>query len=1022
MPSFDLLVAAIRERIDYEAVFSEFITLKGKGVERSAFCFAHKNTDTPALGVNVEEGLYCCRNPECGATGDVFTFYQRMRSLTFPEAVRELARRVGLNPDDYGAHTPPPPEPGPVDEETLIQEYLGKGAAPPPAGMTPVSRNGSKPHKKDEDEPEKYIDPAIVDAFHSRLLATTPLLEWLESKRGITRSTIEQYKLGHDGQRYYIPVCDEEGRWVNIRRYKPDAKRSADKMISWRVGFGKARLFPIATLKASEPDSAVYLLEGEMDCLLALQYGLPAVTTTGGAGTWRERWNPLFQDRHVVICYDADDAGRVGASYIANQLSGVARSIKNVVIPLTEPPGADFTDYIVGHGQTINDFLRLVEQSPFFVVGTQPRTIPPDQEPIKLHLSHASKAEYLNVPIRMDVMVSGKTTAPFIVPREVRLGSCGMPGLKMCERCAVATAGGQIVKRIEFESNEILQFINVPDDRLQRTIKLKVGVPGKCGLVKIEATEAINVEEVQVIPEIERTEEETPYVTRAAFFVGHGLQTNRSYRVTGITVPEPRRQYATHLIHTAIQSQSNIDSFRLSEDIVDRLRVFQPHESGEAGLWGHLRTMYDDLEKYTRIYQRRDLMLAVDLTYHSVRMFKFQGELLARGWAEALIIGDSRTGKTTITKRLLDYYGAGEFTTGENTSLAGLVGGLHQVGTSWALQWGRIPLNDRRLIVIDEANNLPTEQISRMSSMRSSGVAEVIKVHTERTSAQTRQIWLTNPRSPRPLSSFTQGVLAVKELVGAPEDIARFDMVVTAASGDVPLAVVNAIRGQETPSTFTNELCHQRVMWAWSRTPEHVVWQEGAESLVLDRATEQGELYRYATEIPLVEPNEQRVKLARLAVSTAAMFFSASEDGHQVIVRPEHVEFAAKFLDTLYKKPSLAFHEYASTQRHRFVLTNSEVVQSILRRNPGAMRSMMEQEQFTQRDLKEILAMNDNDELRAHITTLREAGFLRRQGSSFYLKTPAAIKWLRMQLTGGTGEQVDFSDMMDESVPASPPW
>lgn len=1022
MTATDNTVVRIRELINYEKLFEEFLgDLKGQGAERQAFCIWHKNTDTPALGVNVEEGLYLCHNPQCGESGDVFDFYMRVRSLTFPEAVNELARRVGL-PENPRINSPVSEE---KDYDTLaakqaevLANYIagkptvpaGPTSAPPPA----------PPRPRRVEAPVQIIDEAVVESMHNRLLGTPAMLELLATRRGITRETVVRFKLGHDGQRFYIPVRNTEGQCVNIRRYNPDSRQAKSKMISWRQGFGSARLFPLDQLTNENP---VYLFEGEMDCLLAQQEGLNALTTTGGAGTWRDAWCPLLEGREVIVCYDADEPGRIGASHVAAKLSGIARSCRIVSIPLNEPVGADFTDYIVGHGHTKEDFLALVASSPYFQADLVANLPALEEEPTSLHLSQASKAEYHNRPVRFNVMVSGKTTSPFLIPREVRVGcpSAVRGTMTMCERCPVSAAGGPIEKRLEFESNDVLTFTNVTDEALKRAVKQRVGVPTKCGYAKHEVLEAMNVEEVQLIPEIEMTEAEAPYVTTAAFYMGHGLKANLSYNMTGVTVPEPKRQLATHLIHTAIESQSNIDAFKLTSDVVSRLRVFNPQQDGVGGLWTQLSAIYDDLERYTRIYQRRDIMLAVDLTFHSVLQFKFQGERLKRGWCEALIIGDSRTGKTSIVQRTLEYYRAGEFSTGENTTLAGLVGGLHQVGTSWALRWGRIPLNDRRLLVIDEAGNLPPEQIARMSSMRSSGIAEVIKVHTERTNARTRQIWISNPRSPRPLSSFSQGVLAVKELIGAPEDIARFDLVVSAASADVPLAIVNAARAQENTRTYTEELCHQRVMWAWSRTAEQVVWENGGTEAVLRLATEQGERYRYATEIPLVEPNEQRVKLARLAVSAACVFFSASDDGTHVLVKPEHVEFAAAFLEMLYSKPSMSFTEYATGMRSRYVLGQVDAIARILI-HPTARRSLMEQEMFTQRDIQEIVAINDRDDLRESLTTLRESGFLRRVGSSYYVKTPAAIRWLRERMPNNGQEVLNFDSVMSGTMPEQPPF
>jgi hypothetical protein len=165
-------------------------------------------------------------------------------------------------------------------------------------------------------------------------------------------------------------------------------------------------------------------------------------------------------------------------------------------------------------------------------------------------------------------------------------------------------------------------------------------------------------------------------------------------------------------------------------------------------------------------------------------------------------------------------------------------------------------------------------------------------------------------------------------------------------------------------------------------------------------ATEQGEKYRYATEIPLVEPNEQRIKLARLAVAAAALFFSTDESGETVIVKKEHVDFVASFLERLYCKPSLAFDEYARQQTSQHEIGQPDVVAELIRKKANAGRHFMQQERFTQRDIQEILGINDRDDLRDAITKLRDTSFLKREGSNFYVKTTAAVRWLRQEISG----------------------
>lgn len=967
--SADQVLQEIRQRIDYLAVYREFcgtLTPEGRGWHKT-ICKFHED-NRPSMGCHEEHGGFNC--VACNASGDFIDFYKHVRSVTFVEAVQELARRVGI-------------------------EW-----SPEPAG-----------------EPQRTIDPAIVDANHERLKATADRMDFLTTERGLTAEIIDQYKLGHDGQRYYIPIHEPStGEYVNIRRYDPRA-RAQNKMISWRTGFGAARLWPMEAVTGGE--EVVYLMEGEMDALLARSLGLNALTCTGGAGTWRDPWSVMFAALHVVICYDADNAGRAGAVAVARKLHGRAASVKIVEIPLPEIRGADFTDYIVAHGHTKGDFLALVRDTAEFVPSDVPDDIEPvNREPVTVHLSQASLADYDNAAITTPVIVSGKTHAPYIIPSQIE-AKCSMPGARMCERCPVAGHAGRIVYDLSIDTKPVaLRLLGVNEDRQNKELRKMIGIPSKCSYVEMSRMSAANVEEIQIIPEVAESDEEAPYVTRSAYYQGHGLQANRGYVMTGVTLPHPANQASTHIIRDAVPSRSNLDAFQLTESVVSDLRKFQPPEPGLEALVGKLGEIYTDLEHVTRIFQRRDLMTAVDLVYHSVLQFDFQGERLKRGWCEAFIIGDSRTGKTTIVERLRDHYRAGELSSGENTSLAGLVGGLSQIGTTWTLQWGKVPLNDRRLLVVDEAGNLPPEQIAKLSSMRSSGVAEIVKVHTERTNARTRMIWIANPRDDRSLSSYSQGVVAIKELIGAPEDIARFDLFGTALSSDVGLDTINTAHDHSGEREYGSSLCHQRVMWAWSRRADQVEFTDQAVAAVLHYATVMGEQYRHCTEIPLVEPNEQRVKLARLAVATACMFFSTDDTGEPVIVLPEHVEFGYRFLEQLFHKPSLAFAEWASARQRENTLRNVSQVENILGSDQNVTLQLMQEEYLSQRSLKEILGVDDNDTMRSHVTTLVTAGFLARVGGR-YRKTPAAIRWLRHKISGS--ETDAMSGIMGSAFDADEP-
>jgi hypothetical protein len=79
----------------------------------------------------------------------------------------------------------------------------------------------------------------------------------------------------------------------------------------------------------------------------------------------------------------------------------------------------------------------------------------------------------------------------------------------------------------------------------------------------------------------------------------------------------------------------------------------------------------------------------------------------------------------------------------------------------------------------------------------------------------------------------------------------------------------------------------------------------GAEQEILSLATKLGE--KYSPSIPLVEAAEERIKLAKLSIAVAARLFSTDTTGENIIVRICHVQYAFKFLEYVFTKPSLGY-------------------------------------------------------------------------------------------------------------------
>lgn len=746
-----------------------------------------------------------------------------------------------------------------------------------------------KVEQKAKDKKLAIIGKSEIEKCHQQLLDDEETIDKLKVKRGISIDTIKKYKLGYDGDRIWIPV--KEGiHYVNVRKYDIDKKYADEfKVVSYKIGHGELRLYPEENLKLKD----LVLVEGEMDCLLSNQHGIPAITVTGGAGTFKNDFIKILKGKNIYIAYDNDKAGKDGAKKIYKKMARLAK-VKIIALPVKNDK-EDITDYFVKYGYTKDDFAKLMEEKKVEKI-----------KPIHVSLDKASKDEFYFKDVEMEVVVSGKDLAPYFVPKKVKV-FCNI-SQKKCQYCPLGEDGEMIV---EFSNRdaELLSMINCSVDQQKGAIKKKAGIIN-CHACTIEILEVLNIEEARVIPEIDFSAYDREYVTRQIFSVGPGIYTNRAYQLTGITVPNPRNQYATQIIYDKKPIQDSMDHFKIDNKLIQKLKVFQPGK--KQSIEDKLNEIHKDFTyNVTHIYHRDDILRAIDLVYHSVLKFKFINKSIIRGWTECLILGDTRSGKTETIQGMINHFKAGEMVTGENTSFAGLVGGMQQTQEKWSISWGKIPLNDRRLVAIDEASGLTVDHVSAMSGIRSSGVAEIVKIQTERTNARTRLIWLSNPRSGRKLDTYNHGIMAVKELMGRVEDVARLDFAVTAASGEVSQKEIHQSKPPNIKQKYTSELCNKLIMWAWSRSEDDVKFDKGAIDEILASSQFIGK--RYSSTIPLVEPAEQRIKIARLSIALAARLFSTI-NGNDVIVKKEHVKFIENFLVSCYNKPSMGYDMYSTAQ------------------------------------------------------------------------------------------------------------
>jgi len=89
------VIDEIRERVDIVEVVSETVKLRKSGKNYTGFCPFHPNTRTPAFVVFPETATWRCFGA-CNEGGDVFSFLMKKEGWDFPETLRYLAKRAGV--------------------------------------------------------------------------------------------------------------------------------------------------------------------------------------------------------------------------------------------------------------------------------------------------------------------------------------------------------------------------------------------------------------------------------------------------------------------------------------------------------------------------------------------------------------------------------------------------------------------------------------------------------------------------------------------------------------------------------------------------------------------------------------------------------------------------------------------------------------------------------------------------------------------------------------------------------------
>jgi len=545
------------------------------------------------------------------------------------------------------------------------------------------------------------------------------------------------------------------------------------------------------------------------------------------------------------------------------------------------------------------------------------------EDPIALHLAETGDADYTGKLVSTKVMIAGKRHTPYIVPSRIEYNCWGRSNCKKTGCPLYNIPSGVAYRDLGTKDRELIQMCGIGDDNIKGILKQLSGVYN-CRKYDVERVDTTNVEEIMAIPKAEEnaamidyrdTTKDGTYVLRTVYAIGDisHLEENKYYNIKGYVYPHPKDQQATILIKEAEPLQDVVDSFEVTEEQKERLKIFQPENYTVEAINEKLQEIMNDLTyNVTRIVERDETLLAALLTYHSVLRFKVPWDSLPiRGWLELAVIGDTGTGKSALMEKLQAFTGLGSRVNAESTSRTGLTYKMEQSGSggAWYIVWGAWPLADKEAIWIDECTGISQEEYGQMTMARSEGKLEVKRAVTAETPSRVRAILTGNVPYGKRLSDYGQGVEALKDIFNN-EDIRRFDFSVFMKSTDVDPELYNK-EIQDYPQTIKGEDLKNNILFAWSRNYDQVSFSADALDAILEGSTELSKIYGNANDIPLVSPSDQRNKLSRLATALAALTHSVDESGERIQVWPGHVEYIINFLKAIYNAPGAGLNYYA---------------------------------------------------------------------------------------------------------------
>src|SRR3954471_11187300 len=324
----------LKQQADIVRIIGDYLQLKKAGAQNfSGLCPFHKEK-SPSFSVHATRQFYHCFG--CGASGDVFSFVQKIENLTFPEAIRRGAEKIGvamprqsysgpgeaLEARQRGLLLDLHEKACTVFEEQLqrpdgarAREYLaGRGLTPE---VLRRFRIGYAP------DSGFLLRDRLRGMADEELLKSSGLMSWKqEESQGKTQlGTPVSVPAGNAAlyskfrNRVMFPICNEQGKVIAFTGRTLDVnEKSGPKYLNSPETpiYSKGRvLFNLDKAKeAIRQLGYAILVEGNVDCISVFTAGFQNVIASSGTAFSEAQVRLLGRfTKQVVVNFDPDTAG-----------------------------------------------------------------------------------------------------------------------------------------------------------------------------------------------------------------------------------------------------------------------------------------------------------------------------------------------------------------------------------------------------------------------------------------------------------------------------------------------------------------------------------------------------------------------------------------------------------------------------------------------------------------------------------------------------------------------------------------